>query len=360
MVPALVAREHTRGHEPLAGEGPAAADPESSGVGDRSAGAGKVLDPQLLRNMLDATGDLIYVKDLEGAYLACNRASEKLVGVAEAEQIGKTDFDFFSREFAEAIRAEDRLVMASRLERRVEEWVTYPDGARVLMESLKAPLYGLGGKVVGLVGVSRDVTARKRAEERLARERDFSEQLIRVAPVGIAVYQAETGRCLVANPALCDITGATQAQLACQNFRELASWREAGLLAAAEAALASGRRQQLSAQLRTGSGRVVWALAILSSFDSEEGVHLVLLLKDITDMKVAEAERERMVQELTEALANVKTLSGLLPVCAWCKNVRDDAGYWQRIETYLSEHSDARCTHGMCPDCLAKRFPEDS
>jgi len=86
-------------------------------------------------------------------------------------------------------------------------------------------------------------------------------------------------------------------------------------------------------------------------------VHLILLLEDITGRKVAEAERERIVKELSEALANVKTLSGLLPVCAWCKNIRNDDGYWQRIETYLSEHSDASFTHGMCPDCLAKQFP---
>ena len=71
-----------------------------------------------------------------------------------------------------------------------------------------------------------------------------------------------------------------------------------------------------------------------------------------------EAERERIVRELPEALAKVKTLSGLLPLCSWCKNIRNDEGYRQRIETCLSDHSDARFTHGMCPDCFAKRFPE--
>ncbi len=330
------------------------------GIDDRPAEIEKVLDPHLLRSMLDAAGDLIYVKDLNGAYLACNEASEKLVGMKEAEQVGKTDFDLFPREFAEPVREEDRTVMASGRERRVEEWVTYPDGTRVLMESLKAPLYDPDGRVAGLVGVSRDITARKRAEERLARERDFSEQLIREAPVGIAVYQAETGQCLVANAALCDITGATPAQLLAQNFRELASWKQAGMIDAAEAALASGRSQQFSAQSATTLGRKFWFLAIFSTFRSEEGVHLILLLKDITDRKVVEAERERMVKELTEALAKVKTLSGLLPVCAWCKNIRNDEGYWQRIETYLSERSYANFTHGMCPDCMAKQFPEGS
>ena len=79
---------------------------------------------------------------------------------------------------------------------------------------------------------------------------------------------------------------------------------------------------------------------------------------DITERKAAEHERERLVSELREALAQVKTLSGFLPICASCKNIRDDAGYWQGIESYLSEHADVEFTHGICPDCVAKLYPE--
>jgi CheY-like chemotaxis protein len=67
-----------------------------------------------------------------------------------------------------------------------------------------------------------------------------------------------------------------------------------------------------------------------------------------------EEERERLVLELQQALANVKSLSGLIPICAWCKKIRDDAGYWQRLETYLSAHSRAQLSHGICPDCLER------
>jgi hypothetical protein len=64
--------------------------------------------------------------------------------------------------------------------------------------------------------------------------------------------------------------------------------------------------------------------------------------------------RAVLVAELRESLANVSTLSGLLPICAWCKNVRNDAGYWQRVESYIQEHTDATFTHGICPSCSAK------
>ncbi len=81
---------------------------------------------------------------------------------------------------------------------------------------------------------------------------------------------------------------------------------------------------------------------------------------DITGRKKAEAERERLVAELRDTLAHVKTLKGFLPICASCKNIRDDAGYWQQIESYLREHAEVEFTHGICPRCAEKLYPEFS
>ena len=64
------------------------------------------------------------------------------------------------------------------------------------------------------------------------------------------------------------------------------------------------------------------------------------------------------VSELQQALGSVRTLSGLLPICAYCKRIRDDQDYWKQIEHYLSEHSNARFSHGICPDCMQKHLPE--
>ena len=73
--------------------------------------------------------------------------------------------------------------------------------------------------------------------------------------------------------------------------------------------------------------------------------------RDITERARLEVERERLIQELTLALAEVKHLKGMLPICSQCKKVRDDTGYWNSIESYLSDHTDATFTHGVCPDC---------
>jgi PAS domain S-box-containing protein len=84
-------------------------------------------------------------------------------------------------------------------------------------------------------------------------------------------------------------------------------------------------------------------------------------LRDISErraaqdrLRVALAENEKLVAELREALGKVKTLSGLLPICAWCKRIRDDQGYWALLEAYLSRHSDATFSHSMCPECYQR------
>jgi len=82
------------------------------------------------------------------------------------------------------------------------------------------------------------------------------------------------------------------------------------------------------------------------------------LQKDIVQREFVERERGKLITDLREAFAKIKILTGLLPMCAWCKKVRDDQGYWKKVETYVQEHSDASFTHGICPECLKKVDPE--
>jgi PAS domain S-box-containing protein len=80
--------------------------------------------------------------------------------------------------------------------------------------------------------------------------------------------------------------------------------------------------------------------------------------RDITEQKRVESERKRLIEELSQALTKVKTLSGLLPICASCKKIRDDKGYWQQVETFIKARSDADFSHGICPDCMERLYPE--
>ena len=78
---------------------------------------------------------------------------------------------------------------------------------------------------------------------------------------------------------------------------------------------------------------------------------VVIIILDLMEQMKKEKER------LQEAIAKVKALSGLLPICASCKKIRDDRGYWNQIESYIREHSEADFTHGICPDCIERLYP---
>jgi DNA-binding NarL/FixJ family response regulator len=88
------------------------------------------------------------------------------------------------------------------------------------------------------------------------------------------------------------------------------------------------------------------------------GVILYRSIRHAIERKQAAAERERLIQELQSALIQVKTLKGLIPICAGCKKIRDDHGYWKELESYISTHSDAQFSHGFCPECASKLFPD--
>ena len=82
------------------------------------------------------------------------------------------------------------------------------------------------------------------------------------------------------------------------------------------------------------------------------------VVRNVDQRKRMEQERENLIQDLQEALANIKTLRGFLPICAACKKIRDDTGYWNQIESYIRDHSEAEFSHSICPDCAKKLYPE--
>jgi PAS domain S-box-containing protein len=121
----------------------------------------------LLRAMIDSIPDLIFYKNRQGAYLGCNAAFEKFTGHKESDVIGQTTHDLFPWNISEGYREQDRRVLETGQTLRHEEWLEYPDGRRVLVEVLKTPFHGPDGHILGLIGISRDITERKGLEEQL-------------------------------------------------------------------------------------------------------------------------------------------------------------------------------------------------
>ena len=109
-------------------------------------------------------------------------------------------------------------------------------------------------------------------------------------------------------------------------------------------------RERIEEELRESNRRLQVAY-------DQSIVYAQHLNEEISERKRVEAERERLVRDLKVALAEVKTLSGLLPICASCKKIRDDKGYWRQIEIYIRDHSEAEFSHSICPECVKKMYP---
>jgi PAS domain S-box-containing protein len=140
----------------------------------------------LLTGLLDSIPDLVFFKDRDGRYLGCNPAFFELVGKTREQILEHTDFDLFDADVARSFREYDEKMMHSGLPHHNEEWVTYPDGRRVLLDTLKAPLRSPDGEIIGLLGVSRDITERKRQETELARSKEQLEKANRELEESIA------------------------------------------------------------------------------------------------------------------------------------------------------------------------------
>jgi len=108
--------------------------------------------------------------------------------------------------------------------------------------------------------------------------------------------------------------------------------------------------------MRAGRFYEIFAFPV---FNRKGGVSkIAIFAADITGRKNIEKEREKLIQELTDALSKIKTLSGFLPICSSCKKIRNDKGYWEQIEIYIREHSEAEFSHGICPECAKRLYPD--
>jgi PAS domain S-box-containing protein len=163
----------------------------------------------LLRGVINAIPDLIFFKDNDGAYLGCNRSFESFTGSKEQDLLGKTVAEIFTPEKMEKFLQKDKEVFSTEQPVEYEEWVDYPDGRKVLLDNVKIPFKGLDGTLHGLVGISRDITERKLAENKLAAEKERLAVTLRSIGDGVITTDVE-GKVVMLNTVAEKLTGWTQ------------------------------------------------------------------------------------------------------------------------------------------------------
>ena len=168
-----------------------------------------------LRQLTDTFPDLVWLKDPQGVYLACNPPFERLFGAREADILGKTDAHFVPADVAQAFRENDLAALAADAPRVNEEWLDFAaDGYRGLFETTKLPVRDSQGRVLGVMGVAHDITQRRRDEEQL----HLAASVFVHAREGIMITQAD-GTILQVNNTFTDITGYTREEVIGRNPR---------------------------------------------------------------------------------------------------------------------------------------------
>jgi len=224
--------------------------------------------------------------------------------------------------------------------------------------------------IAGLVFVNREITLRRRAEDDVVEKERLLRSVLNSSSDLILVANCE-GKVILRNSVAARYHLKVPDKITPENWakefgvyqRDKKTLVPADELPLARAALHGEEVDNLEVYIQPPgweSGR--WHLAsarpLLDGAGRRQGG--IVVLRDITERKFLEEDRDRLITELYKSLANVKTLTGLLPICAGCRKIRDDSGYWTQVEDYIAQHTEAKFSHGLCPDCVAGLYPEVS
>ena len=191
-----------------------------------------------------------------------------------------------------------------------------------------------------------------------AEENKFSKAFY-TSPYGIVIARLSGGVILDVNDVFLTMTGYTRNEIIGKSGFELSVWyREDECIAMVDDLMKGGCVREKELLFKKKNGEVFCGLASSDILVINQSHCILSSIIDITERKQQQFEREALIEQLQQALAEVKTLSGMLPICSSCKKIRDDKGYWNSLEVYIHKHSGAKLTHGICPDCRKKLYPE--
>jgi len=222
---------------------------------------------------------------------------------------------------------------------------------------------GLGAIIFAARKLNKSETERMMAVNALREEKDTAQKYLDIAGVMFLVIKADQTVGLI-NKKGCEILGYDEEEIVGNNWFDnfLPERARSSAKALFEKVIAGDSESpeffENSIQTRNGEERIVeWHTTVLTD-DAGNVVATLSSGTDITKRKLMEAEREKIISELQESLTNIKILRGLLPICSSCKKIRDDKGYWNMLEVYIRDHSEADFSHGLCPDCIKRLYPE--
>ena len=207
------------------------------------------------------------------------------------------------------------------------------------------------------LAVVRDISKRREAQKALKDSEQLYHALFEKNSSMILLVDPESGRIVNANPAACSFYGYSRKQFTKMQIHDINNLSAEQVSRAIES-VKSGERNYFQFQHRLADGEIRDIEVFSGPIKIGGNLLICSIIHDISIRRRVEKEKEVLIEELQRALKEIKTLRGILPICAHCKKIRDDTGYWNQIESYINQHSDVRFSHGICPECIEKLYPD--
>ena len=320
-----------------------------------------------LAAIVESSDDAIIGKTLDGTIVSWNRGAEKVYGYSETEALGRSISFLVPPDRQEdlahilgKIKAGDHVSHYETKRRR-------KDGAIIDVSVTVSPTLNSDGEIIGASTIARDISDHKRAEEALQESEHRQSQLAYELEViidsfpGLIFYKDKENRFLRVNRYLAESYSMTKEEMQGRNCFEMFPREVAQAYWDDDLEVIAGKEAKLNIEEKWDSPEGArWLLTSKIPFFDRSGnvVGVIGISQDITDHRQAEKEKERLFGELTEALSKVKILGGLLRICSSCKKIYNDKGQWEHLELYIRDHSEADFSHGICPECAEKLYPD--
>jgi diguanylate cyclase (GGDEF)-like protein/PAS domain S-box-containing protein len=266
-----------------------------------------------LRGVLQTIPDYVWMKSVDGVYLACNHAFEKFFGFAEAEIVGKTDYDYVPAELADFFRQKDKEAIDAGAVHINEEWVTLAsDGSHVLLETRKVPVHDAAGNVIGILGIGRDITERKRNESRLA----LQDHALNQINEGLFLLDEEA-RFVQVNEESCRALGYSREELLTMSIFDIDPDYEAEQWEISRMGENPGMPLTLETRHKTRGGQILNVEVKSTAMTYEGRSYHLCLVRDITERKRVEARlalQDKALNQVGEAIYLIAEDASILQV----------------------------------------------
>ncbi len=313
-----------------------------------------------LRIITDAIPVAVMIHQ-DNRWIYANKASEMITGYSVQELVGTHFWEIVHPDHVKFVREQgQRRQRGKEASNRHEFRIITKEGAEKWVELTGAPMV-IGTEPAGAISMT-DITARKSAEK--AHSEDVAKYRALFESANDAIFLLKGERIIDCNSKTLEMFSCTREQIVGETLYGFSPLLQSVGVSSKETII-----RKITTVLSGEPQFFEWRHCRYdrSVFDTEVSLNRIcfndetliqVIVRDITERKINEEQQKLLVCELREALAKVKILSGFLPICASCKKIRDDEGYWEQLEKYISDHSEVQFSHGICPECAERLYPQ--